>query len=111
MINDLSKYRLNDDRELDRFSSKDPVRFLQFQCDVYNMLDGLVPGERINVIDVCKPTSVEVFIKVVCRYILNHQNDGFTKSHIEFSEDYRQIYRRPGMPETKPHWNHFYSKK
>ena len=87
------------------------VKFLQFQCDVYNMLDGLVPGERINVIDVCKPTSVEVFIKVVCRYILNHQNDGFTKSHIEFSADYRQIYRRPGMPETYRHWNHFYSKK
>lgn len=110
MINDLSIYRLNDDRELDSFFYRDPVKFLRFQRDVFNMLDGLIPGDRINVIDVCKPTSIEVFIKVVCQYILMHQRDGLDKSHIEFSDDYRQIYRRPGTPNIKHHWNHFYSK-
>lgn len=64
---------------------------------MYNLLDGLAIGDTINVCDVVVPDSLDVFIKVVCKYILLHQQDDESKSRIEFSDDYRKIYRRPGF--------------
>ena len=108
MSNDLSKYRLNADSELDVYR-QDLHKFVLFQCDVYNMLDGLAIGDSINVCDVVVPESLDVFIKVVCLYILLHQYDGFDVAKIEFSDDYRKIYRRPGFT-RQTRYKHFYSK-
>lgn len=109
MNNDLLKYRLNDDSELDVYR-KDMVRFVQFQEEVYNMLDGLAPGDTINVCEVVVPESIDVFIKVVCQYIYYHQHDDISMDKIEFSADYRKIYRRPGYVKPVHLSRHFYSK-
>lgn len=109
MNNDLSKYRLNDDSELDVYR-KDIVRFVQFQEEVYNMLDGLAPGDTINVCEVVVPESIDVFIKVVCQYIYYHQHDDISMDKIEFSADYRKIYRRSGYVKPVHLSRHFYSK-
>lgn len=109
MSNDLSKYRLNDDAELDIYRV-DMARFIRFQADVYNMLDGLAVGDTINVCDVVVPESLDVFIKVVCKYILLHQRDGIEADKVEFSEDYRKIFRRPGYIKPRRLDRHFYSR-
>lgn len=107
---DFSKYRLNDDAELDKFRT-DPVRFLQFQKMVYTILDRMDPNSQIKVLDIVKENSVEVFIKVVCSYInMEARNRTFEDSYIEFSDDYRTIHRREGF--KMPHRvRHFYSEK
>lgn len=110
MLNNLSRYRLNTDSELDQYR-QDLHKFVRFQGEVYNMLDGLAIGDSINVCDVVKPDSIDVFIKVVCLYILLHQQDDISKSRIEFSEDYRKIYRRPGFTRPNHHDKHFYSNR
>lgn len=109
MINDLSKYRLNDESELDRYMKENPSRLVEFMAKVYNMLDRIEVGESVVVLDICRPESLDVFIKCVCKYILIHQGDGMEHSFIEFSEDYRRIYRRPGIPEFKHLPKTFYS--
>lgn len=110
MLNDLSRYRLNADTELDKYR-KDLHKFVRFQGEVYNMLDGLAIGGTINVCDVVVPDSLDVFIKVVCKYILLHQQDDESKSRIEFSDDYRKIYRRPGFNKPNHLDKHFYSRR
>ena len=108
MLNDLSKYRLNADSELDPFR-RNLHKFIRFQTEVYNMLDGLAEGDTINVCDVVMPESIEVFIKVVCLYIILHQHDDESMSRVEFSTDYRKIYRRPGYVKPARYINHFHS--
>lgn len=108
MIN-LKKYRLNQDSELDKFRDPDPERFYRFQSKVYTLLDSLGIGDKIDIEEKINPASYEVFVKVVCAYILMHRVDGLSASFIEFSEDYAYIYRRPGY--TAPHHKtHFYSR-
>lgn len=108
MSNDLSSYRLNADSELDEYR-QDLHKFVLFQRDVYNMLDGLAVGDSITVCDVVVPESLDVFIKVVCLYILLHQYDGFEAAKVEFTSDFRRIYRRPGFV-RQIRYKHFYSK-
>lgn len=110
MLNDLSRYRLNADSDLDEYR-KDLRKFVHFQGEVYNLLDGLAIGDTINVCDVVVPDSLDVFIKVVCKYILLHQQDDESKSRIEFSDDYRKIYRRPGFVKPNHLDRHFYSRR
>lgn len=44
MLNDLSRYRLNADSDLDEYR-KDLHKFVHFQGEVYNLLDGLAIGD------------------------------------------------------------------
>lgn len=111
MEDNLSKYRLNEEAELDRFRSPDPKRFFRFQLKVYTLLDNICVNGAIDVTDAATPESIEVFIKVVCLYILMERRCSKPEdSYIEFSSDYRQILRKPGFKQAcrKPH---FYSRK
>lgn len=106
---DFKQYRLNQDSELDKFRNPDPERFIRFQFKVYTLLDSLEMGDKIDIVNKITPESYEVFIKVVCLYILMHRGDPIEKSYIEFSEDYTMIYRKKGfeMPQRK---SHFYNR-
>lgn len=110
-MTDYRQYRLNSEAELDEFRLPDPSRFLRFQVQVYLMLSRLEVGGILKVSDAATPSSIPVFIKIVCMYILTERTSSRPEdSYIEFSEDYQVIYRRPGIviPSRKPH---FYSHK
>ncbi|WP_321517456.1 hypothetical protein [uncultured Bacteroides sp.] len=92
---DLSIYRLNSISELDEFIKLNPSRFWAFQDEVYAILNSISEGAVINVSDIVKEKSYEVFIKTVCEYIIEENNQiELGSPHIEFRDEfYNQITR------------------
>ena len=107
-MTDYSSHRLNDDSELKIYMADMP-RYLKFVRRVYALLDALAIGEGLEVAHVVKPENLDVFIKVVCCYII-HMNPIRKDSFIEFNKEYTIIIRRPNIV-FPPHRFNFYDKK
>lgn len=110
---DLSCYQLKSRNELKKWLNEDCERTMIFYRRVYTLLDELKPGVSIHIPDICKESSYELLIKMVCLYILECSNyPGFTcfSSYIEFSLDFCTIKRVPEFVPSVCRRN-FYSSK
>lgn len=78
----------------------DPERFLRFYHAVYLKLATLPIGGHIVIDKICKPQHIELFKKVTSLCIIEELNrKEVTDDLLEFSDDKKVIYRRPGwMP-------------
>ena len=107
-MTDYSTHRLNDDSELLPYM-EDMPRYISFVNRVYNLLNSLEIGEGLSVDKVVKPENLDVFIKVVCCYIL-HENPFRPDSYIEFNTEYTIITRVPAFQMPHRYQNLFHEK-
>ena len=105
-----SCYRLNDESELSKYQ-KDLTRYNKFLNRVFSFLDSLVDGETVDVQNITDETTIEIFIKVVCLYILYRNPTSYEDSYIIFSTDYSKILRVPGFKKVQRYHNNFYENK
>ncbi|MEG2573695.1 MAG: hypothetical protein RSA44_03430 [Bacteroides sp.] len=98
----LSRYRLNDEKELMFWVNKYPDRFYKFWNAVYAKLDSLKEGEFINLLTSINPVNHELFIKCACMYILEEMRRGnIDASYITAADDYTYFIRMPGTHPTR----------
>lgn len=83
-MKNLSQYRLTDLSELQPFKEKMGEReFYKLAFAIYKRLFTMRPGESYNILKKVVPENQEVFIKIACCYIIDHQtphqfNETFT---------------------------------
>lgn len=81
---DLSRYRLTDPSQLDPFKAKMGERqFYNYAIAVYKRLFAMKPGEAYDITKKVAEENWEMFIKIACCYMVDHQtfhlfNDAFT---------------------------------
>jgi hypothetical protein len=83
----LNRYRLNDFSELDELKARLGEKlFYEIAREVYSKLDGMPPGSIFTYQKTFAGNRLEPFIKMACRYIVDH-------SDYTFSNDYGYIQR------------------
>lgn len=110
---DLSKYKLKDISELERFRKLNEESFFTFYTHVVKMLNLLKEGEKFYIPDRCHHSerSLELFVKLVCFYIIDEMTyTSWRTGRIDLSEDCCWVSRRITVKQRKPK-KHFYSKK
>lgn len=81
----------------------DPERFLRFYHAVYLKLATLPVGGCIVIDKACKPQNIELFMKTASLCIIEEVNrKEAADDFLEFSDDKRTIYRKPGWMPHKP---------
>ena len=91
---DLSRYRLNETKELMELKEKYGDRFDLFFKKVFQCLDNLKEGEVFDVLTNVCPENQELFIKIGCFYVITESRKTFD-SWVEASNDYRHFKRFP----------------
>lgn len=97
---DLSVYALKSREEVYVWLRQDPDRTIAFYNKVSVLLAELPEGNSLYIPDICKESSFEMFIKMVCLYILECRSyPDFTEysSFIDFSADFCTIKRIPAF--------------
>lgn len=84
----LAKYRLNSLAEIEALRLKiGQKKFITYQATVYKLLRDMQPGNVFSIPDKVKPANQDVFIKVVCLYMLETAGD----CNVILSDDYTRI--------------------
>lgn len=83
-------YKLISMKELDAIAQEDPERMKAYFNRVYRYLSRMKVGVWVKVDDVAAAGTVEVFIKVVCRYIISCYRSR-AALQVEFSDDYTEF--------------------
>lgn len=87
---DYSTYKLTSEKEIDTMYQQDPERVMAYFNRVYRYLSRMKVGVWVKVDDVAAAGTVEVFIKVVCRYIISGYRSHSARQ-VEFSDDYTEF--------------------
>ncbi|MGL5682584.1 MAG: hypothetical protein ACRDDZ_05940 [Marinifilaceae bacterium] len=67
----LSHHRLQDDDSLERIMERMGCEsFVTYQLKIIAMLKAMAPGARFPILKYVDPANYELFIKVVCKYIV-----------------------------------------
>lgn len=84
----LIKYRLNSLTEIEAIRLKiGNDKFATYQATVNKLLRAMQPGNVFSIPDKVKPANQEVFIKVVCLYMIETAGD----CNVILSDDYTHI--------------------
>jgi hypothetical protein len=84
----FAQYRLNDYSFIGEYEQRmGKENFRKYRDDVYIHLTNMKPGEKFSVEQKLRAENIDLFIKIVCLFILDNHYD------YEFTNDYKHVKR------------------
>ena len=84
----LAKYRLNDFSYIEFYQERMGIEnFRKYRNDVFIYLENMKVGEKYSIEAKVKKENFDLFIKIVCTYIL------YGKPNYSFTNDYKHVKR------------------